>query len=123
MKVIPGGVTAPQGFKANGLSCGIKKSGKLDLALIAGEVPAVVAGVFTKNSIKAAPVLVTQKKIRTRRAQAILINSGNANCFTGSFGLLYAEKSAELIAKLLNVDENHVLVASTGIIGKPLPFK
>ncbi len=123
MKLIEGGVTAATGFKANGLSSGIKRSGKLDLALIACDQPAVCAGVFTKNSIKAAPVVVSQQKLHRHQAQAILVNSGNANCFTGNFGLLYAQKSTELIAGLLNISADHVLVASTGIIGKPLPYK
>ena len=122
MKIINGGITAPEGFLANGLSCGIKKSGKPDLALIISKVPAVAAGVYTKNSIKAAPLMVTMEKLKSRTAQAILVNSGNANCFTGNFGLYYANKSTEIIAKLLGFCSDHVLVASTGIIGKPLPF-
>ena len=123
MKIIAGGVTAASGFKANGMSCGIKKSGKPDLALIACDFPSAAASVFTQNSIKAAPVIVSQEKMRTGKTQAILINSGNANCFTGSFGLLYARKSTELIAQLMNIECVHVLVASTGIIGRPLPYK
>ncbi len=123
MNVISNGVTAPQGFKANGLFCGIKKSGKPDLALIACEIPAVAASLFTQNSIKAAPILVSQKKMRFKKVQAIIINSGNANCFTGNFGYLYAQRSTEVIARLLNIPEHYVLVASTGIIGRPLPFK
>jgi len=122
MKILNAGVTAPQGFKANGISCGIKRSGKKDLALIHSEVPAVCSGVFTKNSIVAAPLVVTQEKLRNNRAQAIVINSGNANCFTGNFGLLYARRTTDLIAKLLNIPASEVLVASTGIIGKPLPY-
>ena len=123
MNIISGGITAAQGFKANGMACGIKKSGKPDLALIACDIPAVAASVFTKNSIKAAPIIVSQKKMRFKKVQAILINSGNANCFTGNFGLLYAQKSTEIIARLLNISDDHVLVASTGMIGRPLPFK
>ena len=123
MQNYPGSVTKPKGFKANGLYCGIKKSGKLDLSLIYSEVPAVSAAVFTQNSVKAAPLLVCQKHIKKNTAQAIIINSGNANCFTGDFGLLYAEKTTELMAKLLRIPKAHVLVSSTGIIGKPLPFK
>ncbi len=123
MKIISGGVTAPLGFKAHGISCGIKRSGKLDLALIACDIPATAAGVFTRNSIQAAPVLVTQKKIRRKKAQAIVINSGNANCFTGDFGLLYAQKTARRIAQLLKISADNVLVASTGIIGKMLPYQ
>ena len=124
MKIIKNGsVTTPLGFKANGLSAGIKRSGKPDLALIVSKVPANTAGVFTKNSVKAAPLLVTQKHIKNNRSQAIIANSGNANCFTGHFGLVYAERSAALVAKLLNIKKTDVLVASTGIIGKPLPYQ
>ncbi len=123
MKTINGGITAPQGIKANGLWCGLKKSGKPDLSLIFCEKPCVSTGVFTKNSIIAAPLVVTKKKIQDSKAQAIIINSGNANCFTGKFGLAYAKKTSEVIAKLLNISANDTLVASTGIIGKPLPFQ
>ena len=124
MKIIKnGGVTTPLGFKANGIYCGIKRSGKLDLGLIFSEKPATTAGVYTKNSVKAAPLLVTQKHLQNNSAQAIIANSGNANCFTGDFGLLYAERSAELTAKLLKIKKTDVLVASTGIIGKPLPYQ
>jgi len=123
MKTIKGGITTAQGFLANGLWCGIKKSGKPDLSLITCKIPATSVGVFTKNSIIAAPLVVTKKKIKNNKAQAIITNSGNANCFTGKFGLVYAEKTSELIAKLLNILKNDVLVSSTGIIGKPLPFK
>ncbi|MCK5214699.1 MAG: bifunctional glutamate N-acetyltransferase/amino-acid acetyltransferase ArgJ [Candidatus Omnitrophica bacterium] len=123
MQILKGGVTKAKGFKANGLNCGIKRSGKPDLALIYSEKPAFAAGVFTKNSIKAAPLLVTKKHLKNNRAQAIIVNSGNANCFTGSFGLIYAERTANIIADLLKLKTCDVLVASTGIIGKPLPFK
>ena len=123
MKIVSSGVTKPKGFKANGLSCGIKKSGKLDLALIYSDVIATTAGVFTKNSIKAAPLLVTKQHLKNNHAQAIITNSGNANCFTGNFGLIYAKKTTELIAKLLKINISDCLVASTGIIGKVLPYK
>jgi len=123
MNIISGGVTAPLGFEANGLSCGIKRSGKFDLSLIASESPAVAAGVFTKNSIKAAPLLVSMKHLRNLKARAIVANSGNANCFTGAFGLHYARQTAKLIAGKLGIQAQDVVVASTGIIGKPLPFK
>ena len=103
MKTLTGGIAQPKGFLANGLSCGIKKSGKPDLALIYSEVPAVSAAVFTKNSIKAAPIIVSQRHIRNNKAQAIVVNSGNANCFTGSFGQLYAEQTAEIFGFLLNI--------------------
>lgn len=123
MIILNAGVTAPRGFQANGISCGIKRSGKRDLALIFSEVPATCVGVFTKNSIVAAPVVVTKEKLcHNHRAQAVIINSGNANCFTGNFGLLYARRTTELMARLLNIPASEVLVASTGIIGKPLPY-
>lgn len=118
-----GGVTSAQGFRANGLNCGIKRSGKPDLSLIVCEQPAVAAGVVTKNSIKAAPLTVTQRHLRNHQARAIICNSGNANCFTGKFGLIYAQRMAELVAQRLSVKASDVLVASTGIIGKPLPIK
>ncbi|MCK5581773.1 MAG: bifunctional glutamate N-acetyltransferase/amino-acid acetyltransferase ArgJ [Candidatus Omnitrophica bacterium] len=123
MKTIKGGVTKPKGFKANGLCCGIKRSGKPDLTLISCDTVVPTAGVFTKNSIKAAPLIMTQKHLRNNQAQAIIINSGNANCFTGNFGLIYAKSMTEVIADLIGAKASDVLVSSTGIIGKPLPYK
>jgi glutamate N-acetyltransferase/amino-acid N-acetyltransferase len=123
MKIILGGVASAKKFRANGLWCGIKKSGKPDLALIASDIPAVAAGVFTKNSVKAAPLTVSLKNIRDHKIQAIVINSGNANCFTGRFGYTYARQTTRLIGQLLNIPDTDVLVSSTGIIGKPLPYK
>jgi len=122
VKIIKGGVVAPKGFLANGLSAGIKRSGKPDLGIIVSEHPSVTVGVFTKSSIKAAPLLVSMKHIKKGRIQAVLVNSGNANCYTGEVGLKYAQKSTKLVAELLGVGPADVLVASTGIIGKPLPF-
>jgi glutamate N-acetyltransferase / amino-acid N-acetyltransferase len=123
MKIVKGSVTSPIGFKANGISAGIKRSGKPDLALIVSDAPCVGAASFTKNSIKAAPLVVSQKHIRYPKTQAVIVNSGNANCFTGKFGFIYAVKTTEIIAKLLNVPKESVIVTSTGIIGKPLPFE
>ncbi len=124
MKVIQGGVTQPKGFKANGMFCGIKRSGNPDLSLIYSETPATTAGVFTLNSVKAAPLLVTQKHLKESKgvSQAIITNSGNANCFTGRFGYIYAQRTTEVIAGILGIPKKYVLVSSTGIIGKPLPF-
>src|SRR3989338_7380671 len=119
MKIISGGVTKPIGFKANGLHCGIKRSGKFDLGLIVSDTLATSASVFTKNSVKAAPLIVSQKHARNNKIQAIVINSGNANCFTGRMGFLYADRTATLISEQLGIAKNHVIVASTGIIGKP----
>lgn len=124
MKILKnGGVTAPKGFKANGIAAGIKRSGKRDLALIVSDVPANSAAVFTKNSIKAAPLIVSQKHIRNGKARAVVANSGNANCFTGKFGLIYAQRTTEIIGQYLNIPAQDVVVASTGIIGRTLPFK
>ncbi len=123
MKIINGGVASPKGFRASGLASGIKRSGKPDLALIVSDVPAVGAAVFTKNSVKAAPLIISQRHIRGNKTQAVIVNSGNANCFTGKFGFIYAERTTELIGKLLNIPKEMVIVASTGIIGKPLPFQ
>ncbi|MBF0503778.1 MAG: bifunctional glutamate N-acetyltransferase/amino-acid acetyltransferase ArgJ [Candidatus Omnitrophica bacterium] len=122
MKIIQGGITAPKGFLANGISAGIKRSGKPDLGLILSEVKANTAAVFTKNSIKAAPLVVSMKHIKSGLGRAVLVNSGNANCYTGRLGLQYAYKSTELAAQLLGIDPSEVLVTSTGIIGKQLPF-
>ena len=118
-----GGVTAPKGFKANGVAAGIKRSGKRDLALIVSDVPAFSAAVYTKNSVKAAPLLVSQKHLRGHKAQAIVANSGNANCFTGKAGMTCAQRTTEIIGKLLDIPKESVVVASTGIIGRPLPLK
>lgn len=124
MKILKnGGVTAPKGFRANGLAAGIKRSGKTDLALIVSDGPSVSAGVFTKNSVKAAPLVVSQKNLRHKKVQAIVANSGNANCFTGKEGLACAQNTVDTIAQLLDIPSANVAVASTGIIGKPLPFE
>ena len=123
MNIITGGIAKPKGFKANGIHCGIKSSGKLDLGLITSDSLTVSSSVFTKNSVKAAPLMISQKHARNNKIQAVIVNSGNANCFTGSFGLIYAERTASLIGKLLKIPKEDVIVASTGIIGKPLPFK
>ncbi|MFQ6066320.1 MAG: bifunctional glutamate N-acetyltransferase/amino-acid acetyltransferase ArgJ [bacterium] len=121
MKQLKGGITAPKGFKAAGVHCGIKKN-EPDLALIYSEAPAVGFGMFTSNKVKAAPVHYSLRKIRRHRAQAIIINSGNANACTGEKGLRDSEKMARLVAHRLGVKEALVLVASTGKIGEPLPM-
>jgi glutamate N-acetyltransferase/amino-acid N-acetyltransferase len=122
MKIVKGGVTAPKGFLANGVSSGIKRSGKADLGIIVSEDAAITAGVFTKSSIKAAPLVVSMKHIKKGTSRAMLVNSGNANCYTGNAGLKHAQDSTALIANFLGVDPVNVLVTSTGIIGKPLPY-
>ena len=116
-------ITAPEGFTASALAAGIKQSGKLDLALIVSEVPAVAAGVFTSNQFKAAPVLVSLKNLKSGLAQAIIANAGNANCGTGKQGLDDARRMASETAKTLGIKPEHVLVASTGSIHHFLPMK
>ncbi len=116
-------ITAPGGFKAAALSAGIKQSGKLDLALLYSEVPAVAAGVFTSNQFKAAPVIVSQKQIKSGLCQAIISNAGSANCGTGKQGLRDAYAMVNEVAKILGLNSRHVLVTSTGSIGKFLPMK
>lgn len=121
IKYIDGGVTAPNGFLASGIHCGLKKDNlKRDLALIYSEVPAASAGMYTKNKVKGAPIYVTKEHLKNKKAQAIIINSGNANTCNGDDGLNKAEKMTCLQAKALNLKADDVLVASTGVIGVPL---
>jgi len=113
----------PKGFLANGIHCGIKKKRK-DLALIFSETDLRVAGVFTQNKAKAAPVILDQKKLRENDIfKAVVINSGNANCMTGKKGMKDAEKMAEETARLLGTTGEKVLVSSTGIIGELMPMR
>ncbi len=121
-EVIRGGITAPQGFRANGIFCGIKKSKKRDLMLIASESPCVAAGVFTTNQLKAACVQFNIKQLKNSQAQAILANSGNANCLTGPSGKRHNAQMAEAAAKALGISPSLVLMASTGVIGQRLPI-
>jgi len=111
----------PAGFKANGVACGLKKSGKLDLALLYSEIPALASAKFTTSSIIAAPLIVSKKHLNSAKSiQAVLVNSGNANCFTGKAGIQDAEASAGFAAQELKIAKSSVLVNSTGIIGKKL---
>ncbi len=123
MKRIEGRITAPLGFTAAGVACGIK-DGARDLAIIASEVPCQAAGVFTTNKVKAAPVQITRRRIRRNViASAVVVNSGNANCCTGERGLRDARRMTELSAEMLGISAKDVLVASTGPIGKFLPME
>lgn len=118
---IEGGITAPKGFLASGIHCGLKKSNlKKDLALIYSEVPATASGMYTKNKVKGAPIYITKEHLTNKKAQAIIINSGNANTCNGEDGLHKAKKMTSLQAKELNLKTDDVLVASTGVIGVPL---
>lgn len=123
MKYIDGGVTAAKGFQAAGGAAGIKKDGIKDMALVYSEVPCVAAGTFTTNVVKAAPVKWDQQIVYHHpTAQAVVCNSGVANACTGEEGLGYCKKTAGTAAEVLNVPEDAVLVASTGVIGKQIPM-
>ncbi len=123
MKVLKNkSITDVSGFKAIGIHCGIKKSGKKDLCVIYSEKPAVAAGTFTTNKVKAAPVLISMENINSPNIQAIVVNSGNANACTGQEGYENAYKMAQTTADCLSLTPNQVLVGSTGIIGVPLPM-
>ena len=123
MKISSSGVTAPQGFEASGIHCGIKKSGILDLALLTSTVTGPIAGVFTKNRVAAAPVILDRRHLRQHRGRAIIVNSGNANACTGTQGLLAAQAMASAVAQGLSIPVNQVFVGSTGVIGRVLPIK
>ena len=112
-----------KGFLFSGISAGIKKDGRRDLGLIYSEVPAQVAGLFTANVVKAAPVLLGMERIKRGFCQAIIANSGNANACTGSLGLRDAKRVSSFVAKRLGIDERLVLPSSTGVIGSPLPVR
>jgi len=123
MKTVSGGVCAPKGFKAGGIWCGIKaNSTKRDLALIYSEKSCTAAAMFTTNRVKAACVLVSQKHITGRKLHAIIANSGNANACTGEAGFAAAIRMAELAADEFAISPKTVAVASTGVIGVPLPI-
>jgi glutamate N-acetyltransferase/amino-acid N-acetyltransferase len=116
------GVNFPRGFRSAGVYCGIKKPGLLDLALIVSETESSVAGMFTTNRACAAPVVWSKQAVAGGRARAIVANSGNANCLTGEQGMRDAQRMAELVAKRLECPPTQVVVASTGVIGVPLPM-
>ncbi|HTB34481.1 MAG TPA: bifunctional ornithine acetyltransferase/N-acetylglutamate synthase, partial [bacterium] len=100
-----GSITFAKRYLASGVACGIKKSGKSDLSILYSESPATVAGVFTVNQVKAAPVLLTAKRVAGGTARAIVVNSGNANACTGDAGLKDAEKMASLVGHHLGLPE------------------
>lgn len=123
MKIIEGGVCATKGFKAGALHCGIRKSQtKKDLAMIRSDCLCNAAAVYTKNQVKAAPVLLTKEHLADGKAQAVIINSGNANA-CAPFGMEHARRQGMAAARALEVEEENVVVASTGIIGQTLPVE
>src|SRR5688572_7265982 len=115
------GITSPQGFRAAGIHCGIKKPGLLDLALIVSEQSGPIAGVFTKNQVVAAPVILDRLHLRQGIGRAILVNSGNANACTGAKGLAAAKKTARVLARHIGVPAHQIFIGSTGVIGRVLP--
>lgn len=120
MKFIDGGVCAPQGFKASGVHCGIRKNKtKRDLALIVSDVLANAAAVYTQNLVKGAPLTVTKKNLTDGKAQAVICNSGNANTCNAN-GIEIAESMCALVEKATKIKASDVIVASTGVIGQPL---
>src|SRR4051812_26584032 len=128
---IKGSITAPLGFSASGVFCDIKRLGtgkgsekgrKRDLALIVSQSPATVAGLFTTNQICAAPVKVCIQRMKKGRAQALVVNSGNANACTGRQGLADALEMVTFTEQTLNLPGGYALVGSTGRIGMTLPL-
>lgn len=122
MNVVAGGLTNAKGFKATGFFAGVRKK-RNDVAIIYSDVPAEVAGVFTKSTVKAAPVLWDMDIVSSgEKVRAVVVNSGNANACTGEQGMKDAEKMAETMAKVYGIEKSEVIVSSTGVIGVPLPI-
>ncbi|ACV61487.1 arginine biosynthesis bifunctional protein ArgJ [Desulfofarcimen acetoxidans DSM 771] len=121
LELVPGGVTAASGFTACGVRAGIKND-KKDLAIIYSKLPCSATGVYTTNKVQAAPVQLTRQRLSDGHAQAVIINSGYANACNGPQGLRDALKTSSVLAESLNIQENQVLVASTGVIGQNLPM-
>jgi glutamate N-acetyltransferase / amino-acid N-acetyltransferase len=122
VREVTGGVTYPQGFAAAGVSCGVKTGGKLDLGVVFSEMPSVSAATFTHNAAAAAPVRLTRETSDCAHLRAVVVNSGNANACTGRQGLADAARMRLLAANHLLLPVEQVAVASTGIIGVPLPM-
>lgn len=124
MEIITGGVTAAKGFKAAATAAGIKYKDRTDMAMIVSEVPAVSAGTFTTNVVKAAPVKWDRQAVESQEcAQAIVINAGIANACTGEEGMQYCKQTAKVVQEQMKIPEEQVLVASTGVIGMQLPIE
>ncbi|MGI6153574.1 MAG: bifunctional glutamate N-acetyltransferase/amino-acid acetyltransferase ArgJ [Christensenellaceae bacterium] len=122
IKQISGGVCAPHGFMASGLHSGLKKNGRPDLALILSDEPCTSAAVYTQNKVKGAPILLTQRHLSDGMARGVLVNSGNANTCNPD-GLAAAGQCAQLAADAAGCKPEDFIVASTGVIGQPLPLK
>ena len=123
MKIIEGGVCAAKGFKAGAMRCGIRKSHtKKDLAMILSDCVCNASAVYTTNRVKASPILLTKEHLADGKAQAVIVNSGNANA-CAPFGMENARRQAKAGARALGVSEENVIVASTGVIGQTLPVE
>lgn len=124
MKVISGGVTAPKGFKAANTAAGIKYTGRDDMAMIVSKSPCVAAGTFTRNVVKAAPVLFDKKVIEESKGiHTVVVNAGIANACTGEEGFFYCNETAKSAEAALGFEDNSTLVGSTGVIGMQLPIE
>jgi len=123
-KQISGGVTAPRGFRAGAIACGIKNAAapRLDLALIVSDLPTVTEGCFTTNKVKAACVRVCQQNVKIGDVRAIVANSGNANACTGPQGIADAKATTKAVAEKLGIKMRQVMPCSTGIIGMTMPM-
>ncbi len=122
---VDGGVCAAEGFQANGIHCGIKANGdpnKNDLALIYAEIPCTAAAMYTTNKVQGAPIAVTRKHLENGMAQAVIVNSVNANTCNAD-GVEKAEKMCQFAAEALHLKPEDIIVASTGVIGQPLPIE
>jgi len=125
MKQAPSEAALPRGFRFAATACGLKKTGALDLALLASDVPASAAAVFTQNLVVAAPVVVSKNhlKVSKGRMRAVIVNAGNANCATGAAGYAVSTRTVEETATRLNCRPDEVFVCSTGVIGVQLPIE
>ncbi len=123
--ILSGTITSPKGFHAGATYAGIKERADdvLDLGILFSEVPCVATALFTTNRVKAAPIILCQQRLRSERATAVVVNSGCANACTGEQGLADAAEMADLAAKGIGISPEDVMVASTGVIGLPLPME
>lgn len=121
MQIIKGTIASPKGFYATGFHVGLKKV-KKDFGAIYSEIPAKAAAVYTTNQVKAAPIFITQSAMKNQSIQAVVVNSGIANACTGEIGLVNAQQMQLSVAKQLNIPDETVAIASTGVIGKQLPM-
>ncbi len=123
IKTLAGGATAPEGFVAGGVVCGVRNAGRRDLGLLFSDRGCASAAVFTRNVVKGAPLLVTREAVEAGDVRAVVANSGYPNAATGRKGLEDAREMRALAAEALGVGVGEVAVASTGVIGEHLPMR